>query len=258
MMRKSFRFHWAMAMLLFGLVFLSSACAVSVSAPPPSVPRELDFGGQLWRIKTSQNLVAPGPNYWSDAPDMVWVDADGMHLNLKQKDGKWYSTEIFTKRALGYGTYTFVIDSDIKAYDPFIVAGFFTWDNRPDEANREIDIEFASWGMPGGTKGHYVVQPNTGPEKLSIFEPRMQGTYSTHRIVWTLDTLEFTSYHGYVDPDDPGASANLMHTWTFAGTPPTKGNARFRINLWSFQGKAPRTSGASLVIKEFNFSPWVQ
>ncbi len=257
-MRECFFFRRAMALPLFGLVLLSCACAASVSAPPPKVPRELDFGGQLWRIKTSSDLVAPGPNYWSDATDMIWVDADGLHVNLKEKEGKWYAAEIFTKRALGYGTYTFVIDSDIKAYDTSIVAGFFTWDNRSDEANREIDIEFASWGMPGGTKGFYVVQPNTGPERLSIFEPKMQGTYSTHRIVWTPDVLEFASYHGSIDPDNPSALANLMHAWTFAGTPPTKGNARFRINLWLFQGKVPQTDGASLVIKDFSFSPWTE
>jgi len=254
---RCFCLRFAICFVLLGIVFVSIACAaVTVTAPPPVYPREMDFGGERWRIKSSDTPMAPGPNYWSDSPESVWVDDEGLHLTIAQKDGRWYSTEVFIRRPLGYGTYTFSIDTDITNYDPAIVAGFFTWDNRPAEANREIDIEFASWGMPGGAKGHYVVQPNSGPERLDIFETNMEGTFSTHRIVWTPETLKFFSYHGEVDPDSPEARKNLMREWTFTGKPPTEGNARFRINLWLFQGKAPKTNGEKLVVRSFSFSSW--
>ncbi len=216
--------------------------------------REMEFGGQIWRIKASQEPAAPGPNYWSDSPDHVWVDNQGLHLTIsKADDGRYFATEVFTRRRLGYGTYTFVVDSDIASYCPNIVAGFFTWDTHPDEANREIDIEFASWGIPGGAKGHYVVQPITSSDRLHIFDPRLQGTYTTHRIVWTPYQLDFFSYHGYVDPDSSRASANLMEKWSFSGTPPTEGNARFRINLWLFLGEEPAAEYTGMIIRDFKF-----
>jgi len=67
----------------------------------------------------------------------------------------------------------------------------------------------------------------------------MQGTYSTHRIVWKADSLTFSSYHGNVDPDDLVSKLTIMQQWQFTGTPPTSGEAHFRINLWLFEGKKP-------------------
>jgi hypothetical protein len=214
--------------------------------------RQLEFAGFEWRVKASEERTAPGPNYFSDAEDAVWVDEEGLHLVLDKRDGKWYAVEIFTRRPTGYGTYTFVIDSDIRNYDPNIVAGFFTWDTSPEEFNREIDIEFAAWGIPGGALGQYVVQPYTTPERIHFFDPGMTGTYSTHRIVWTPEGLSFSSYHGDVDPDDPYYEKNLMSRWSYGDTPPSEGKTRFRINLWLFGGRAPE-EGTSIVLKDFTF-----
>ncbi len=249
--------RFVLGSILSGIVCISIACATTTITAFPSVyPREFDFEGELWRVKSSDLPVAPGPNYWSGSPESVWVDEEGLHLTIAQRDGRWYSTEVFIRRPLGYGTYTFSINSDITNYDPNIVAGFFTWDSRPIEANREIDIEFASWGIPRAAKGNYVVQPNSSPDRRDNFETNMSGTYSTHRIVWTPETLHFASYHGDVDPDSSEGRANLMHEWTFTGTPPTEGNARFRINLWLFRGNAPNSEGAHMVIRSFNFTSW--
>ncbi len=250
-----------MKVLLIAAILLSVAFSGSANDAGVLQPRFRDFhfSGFPWRVKASgETPLGPGPNYWSNSEDSVWVDDQGLHLTVRQQDGIWYSTEVFVRRPLGYGTYTFVIDSDISSYDPNIVAGFFTWDNHPAEANREIDIEFASWGMRGGAKGHFIVQPNTGPERLRIFSPGMEGTFSTHRFTWTPYSVEFYSFHGAVDPDDPASRKNLMYEWTFTGTPPTPGNARFRINLWLFQGRPPKTEGASLTVRSFSFFPWEQ
>lgn len=221
-----------------------------------SAPRELTFGGETWQVKSSSVRIAPGPNYWSDSADSVWVDNEGMHLSIKRKSGRWQCTEVSTKQNTGYGTYTFVVDSSFSTYDPQVVAGFFTWDSQREEANREIDIEFAAWGQDTGTKGQFVVQPYTTPDRIITFVPQMQGTYSTHRIVWKADSLIFTSYHGNINPDDLVSKLNIMQQWQFAGNPPTSGNTHFRINLWLFEGKKP-LSPANLTIKSFSFVPWV-
>lgn len=216
--------------------------------------REFDFGGFAWRVKASSVPVAPGPNYYAGTPDAVWVDDRGLHLTIAEQGGHWYATEVFTKQRVGYGTYTFTVESDVRSYDPSVVAGFFTWDTAPVEFNREIDIEFAAWGEPSGTKFQYVVQPYTSPERLRVFDPKLQGSTTTHRIVWFPDRLEFFSYHGPVDPDDPGARDNLMQHWVFAGDPPTEGRVRFRINLWLFRGEEPENR-TEMVVTSFDFDP---
>ncbi|AEV28232.1 membrane-bound serine protease (ClpP class) [Sphaerochaeta pleomorpha str. Grapes] len=220
-----------------------------------AAPREITFKGEIWQVKSSDSKIAPGPNYWSDADDQVWVDTEGMHLTIKRKYGRWQCSEVNTKGITGYGTYTFVVDSSFATYDPNVVAGFFTWDSQKEEANREIDIEFAAWGQSTGTRGQFVVQPYTTDDRIVTFDPQMQGTYSTHRIVWTPDTIIFSSYHGEVNPDEQASKLNLMQQWQFTGKPPSSGNAHFRINLWLFQGKKP-LAPASLTIKSFSFQQW--
>lgn len=218
-------------------------------------PRELQFGGLSWRIKSSAVPVAPGPNYYLGTPEAVWVDDRGLHLTIGQQDERWYATEVFSRQRVGYGTYTFSVESDVRSYDPAVVAGFFTWDTAPEEFNREIDIEFAAWGEEGGTRFQYVVQPYDIPGRIEVFDPNLQGSSTTHRVIWQPDRLEFSSYHGPVDPDSEMAQDHLMHHWEFPGEPPTEGRVRFRINLWLFQGAAP-WSRVHMVVTSFRFEPW--
>ncbi len=230
-------------------------CLASPAAAP--VTNEMVFGGQTWRTKNSTTPIAPGPNWWSNSSQSVWLDDEGMHLSITRRDGKWYATEVFTQKALGYGTYTFVIDGAIDRYDPHVVAGFFTWDTRPAESNREIDIEFAAWGIADSARGQYVVQPYTQADRLMQFNLALQGTYTTHRIVWTPAGISFSSWHGNVDPSDPLSDANLIATWDYHGVVPSEGNARFRINLWLFNGKAPADGrDVHLTVKSFSFVAW--
>lgn len=248
-------FRLCRMILLAGQILIVSNLFAAV--PLPSVasrPRELDFGGMTWRIKFSASAVAPGPNPYSASVESVWVDQWGLHLTIRKIADVWHATEVFTKERVGYGTYTFSVESDVNSYDEAVVAGFFTWDTAPQEFHREIDIEFAAWGQPGGPKFQYVVQPYDDPDRIEVFDPRLQGNSTTHRIIWNPQKLEFLSYHGLVDPDDPAAQDNLMHRWVFGGKPPTEGRVRFRMNLWLFQGKAPKDA-VSLVVTSFSFLP---
>lgn len=240
--------------LLFALSCTSCVSAATTVDSFDLKRRELEFGGFTWKVKASTDPVAPGPNRYAGTPDAIWVDERGLHLTIDQQGDEWYATEIFTKQRVGYGTYTFSVDTDASSYDPSVVAGFFTWDTAPVEFNREIDIEFAAWGDPGGTKFQYVVQPYTSPDRIEVFDPKLQGSYTTHRIVWTPQSIEFSSYHGPVDPDAPEAHMNLMHRWRFEGTPPTEGRVRFRINLWLFEGEPP-TKRTEMVVTSFTFQP---
>ena len=241
---------------MISLLFLLTSCLHSVTTVESfnAMRRELDFGGFTWRVKSSADPVAPGPNFFAGTPDAVWVDERGLHLTIDKLGQNWYATEIFTKQRVGYGTYTFSVETDALSYDPSVVAGFFTWDTAPVEYNREIDIEFAAWGAPDGTKFQYVVQPYTDENRIEVFDPNLQGSSTTHRIIWLPDRLEFYSYHGPVDPDTPEAQNNLMHHWVFSGKSPSEGRVRFRINLWLFQGEAPQKR-TEMVVTSFQFEP---
>ncbi|MGM0431358.1 MAG: family 16 glycosylhydrolase [Spirochaetota bacterium] len=243
-----------MALWVFTLILLLSGIPDGIAASN-NPERILEFGNLSWGVKASKTKIGPGPNYWSDSVEHIWVDEAGMHLTVQLSDeGTWLASEVYTKQELGYGTYTFVVDSDITNYHSNLVAGFFTWDHRPAENNREIDIEFASWGT-GQVTGQYVVQPVISPERIEVFNPAMRGTFSTHRIIWTPSEVSFSSYHGDVDPDSPQAQAQRMHQWSFQGEPPTEGKAHFRINLWLFRGTGIGDRSSKLTVREFRFEP---
>ncbi len=109
-------------------------------------PRTVNFAGYVWYVKSSDSQVGPGPNYFSDSTDDVWVDDQNrLHLTIVQRDGKWYSTEVYTQVPLGYGEYVFCLASPINNLDPNVVLGLFTWDSVAPAGiyNREIDIEVA-------------------------------------------------------------------------------------------------------------------
>lgn len=216
-------------------------------------PRELEFGNLHWRMKTSLTPTAPGPNYYRGTEDAVWVDDWGLHLTIKEQQGHWWATEIFTRERVGYGTYTFTVETDIEQYDPNVVAGFFTWDTSPEEYNREIDLEFAAWGENDGTKIQYVVQPYTDSSRILVFKPDLDGSTTTHRIIWTEEGVAFSSYHGSVDPDEESSEALLIKRWNHSSSP-TEGRVRFRINLWLYQGNVP-LGPEHLVITSFSFVP---
>src|SRR5262245_15228482 len=134
--------------------------SVILSAAKPPAANTIVWSGATWTIKTSQSAVGPGPNLFSKSN--VSVDANGnLHLQIaKTASNQWTCAEIIAPASYGYGTYTFDLASRVDALDPNVVLGLFTWSDRPQYANREIDIEFARWGVASDpANAQYVVQP---------------------------------------------------------------------------------------------------
>src|SRR5699024_439597 len=75
-----------------------------------SQPRIISFSGFDWKVRSTKNQVGPGPNYFSDSNENVFVDNDGqLHLKITEKDNKWYCGSVEAVKSLGYGTYRFYL-----------------------------------------------------------------------------------------------------------------------------------------------------
>ena len=221
-----------------------------------AVYRTIDFSGYTWRVKSSETPAGPGPNYFSEQEEDVWVDSAGrLHLRIVFRDGRWYATEVFTTEPLGYGTYTFTIASPIDQLDKNIVLGLFTWDDTAPNFNyREIDVEFSRWQEENAENAQYVVQPwNTGGNRHR-FHMQLEGIYSTHAFNWQVDTIEFSSYQGKSAPFDP---SDEIEKWLYSGADiPPAGNGNVRINLWLINGNPPSDGQeVEVVVESFTYSP---
>ncbi len=225
-----------------------------VATERPCDGKALDFSGRRWRVKASVSAVDPGPSPFSDRPEDVFVDDHGrLHLRIAQHNGDWHSSEVLTDQSLGYGTYTFGVDSRLDEIDPNAVLGLFTYDTAPDFSHREIDIEFSRWSDPANDVGQFVVQPYTNPRNMFRFPVGSRVGETTHRFDWRAGRIEFHSFYGRDFPPAPG---DLIAHWIFQGAGvPREGAGRARINLWQFKGAAPaRGQAQEIVINRFEFA----
>ncbi|MEA3282342.1 MAG: CARDB domain-containing protein [Euryarchaeota archaeon] len=225
-------------------------------------PRTIPFAGYDWTVKRRDFCDGPGPNYFSDNEEDIWVDEGGLHLTISEHDGRWYCTEVVLNTSLGYGTYAFQTHGRVDITDPLMVLGLFTWDGVAEEQNyREIDIEFARWGNAGErTNAQYVVQPCSqcpGCDDLCTrFRVNLTDEDSdlTHYLVWGPGTVEFSTYYGRYAGSVPPAST-LVHKWTHASKyVPEPGNENVRFNFWLHEGNAPASSqGDEVLITNFTW-----
>lgn len=218
-----------------------------VEYPPVRPDMPVNFSGEKWGVKLSEDRFDPGPNYWSASVDNAWVDDDGMHLKITSDEGKWKCAEVHLLRSLGYGTYTIQLASRVDSLDPNTVFGIFLYEN----LERELDIEFSK-ALANPNNAQYVVQPYNVSGNLTRFNvPSV--TYSTHQIVWQSDRIEFRSWRGL---ESSPTRLDLINEWIYTGANiPPPGDERFRFNLWLFGGRSPATSrGDEVVIRSFSYS----
>lgn len=209
----------------------------------PLKARTIHFAGRTWFVRSGYG--GPGPNYWSDSPQSVWVDSSGaLHLKIRYENGTWYCSEVFTEAYADYGMHRFYANTRIDSLDPNAVFAFFLYAND----TTEIDIEFSRWGDPNSWfNAQYVVQPWYMPGNIERFPMQLNGPYSTHSIHWLPDSVVFKSIHGhYPEPPSPGY---LIRQWTYRGmdNPSAAESLRLHINLWLYQGNPP-SDGAEVEV----------
>lgn len=217
-------------------------------------PNTINFSGYTWWIENTNNQLAhPGPNYWSNSPQNVWVDTNGfLHLKITYINGKYICPEVTCTKTLGYGTYTFYLASRIDRFDKNIVAGLFA---RIDD-NHEVDIEFSKWGLANYQNSRYTIQPAPYVENQNkhTFNTVLYGDYTTQYFKWTQSGVYFASVGGHYQPGTEPAG-NVIQSYTLNRQVSAAG-VKAHINLWLYQGMAPSDgSQPELVIKSFQYTP---
>ena len=233
---------------------LTIALGLGPASLIPALAATLRFGGLDWVVRTGQG--GPGPNLWEEAN--VWLDpAGGLHLKIRQRDGRWSCAEVTTTQRLGFGRYRFQVEGPIDRLDDHVVLGLFNYptaDVGPD-ATHEIDIEFARWGIAGNPIGNYTVWPvdKTLKPTSKTFGFSLPGVSSTHRFEWSPQRLQFRSFSGFQEAD-----GIPLAEWLYEPVDAAKRIAQkpmpVHINLWLFQGRPPRDGREiEVVIRAFEF-----
>jgi hypothetical protein len=232
------------------------ATAAAVTTRASLGMRWLSFSGYDWWVKTSTGQVGPGPNYFSDSTNNVWMDGlDQLHLRITNRSNQWQCAELVSARTFGYGSYRFELASPVDNLNPSAVLGLFTWSDDPAYTDREIDIECSRWGNASDpTSAQYVVQPyDLSGHLIRIVLPPNQ-TNSTHYFTWETNRVSHESLRGAYSPNP--APANIISNWTYALSVPHTGDENIRCNLWLFNGTPPTDSHeVEVIIKSFQFVP---
>lgn len=254
------------AMLILALAVFSS-CSKEVaktSTTQPTLQDEtalkaaaastISFSGYTWTVRTQTGTSGPGPNYWSNSSENVWVDADG-HLHLKiRKDvatGRWLCSEVISTQSFGYGSYVWEIEGAVDKLDRNIVLGLFNYKSG-DDGHHEVDIEFARWGNNAWPNYNYTVYPATGSGNVSkTNELTLNGTYTTHRFIRSSTAVTYKGFHGHTT-----AESNAFFPWTTpAGYNVSTLSLPVHMNLWLFQGSAPSNqTEVEIIVHSFKFT----
>jgi hypothetical protein len=214
--------------------------------PPPR--RLITFSGYEWEVR-QQPSDRGGANDYS--AENATVDAEGaLHLKLTQRDGRWTSAEVILTRALGYGTYQFLV-RDAANLDPAAAVGLLTWDDQgADQNHRELDIEISQWGDTSVPNTQYVVQPYYVPANVARFATPAGRVLHSFR--WEPGRAWFRSER---DGDAARGRPPIAEHEFLSGVP-TPGNERVRMNLYYFRyAPAPPSKEVELVIEKFHYLP---
>ncbi len=227
--------------LTIGLVGLTSV----------AYARTVNFSNYTWNVKSGNG--GPGPNNWGNTDQDVFVDESGLHLKVSQHadDQKWYSSEVYTTSSLGYGKYTFDINSRVDLLDQNLVAAPFLY----QDDNHEIDIEHSLWNGETGTNNlFYTVQPyNKAGNQQKSSSAFSNGVFQDI-IDWQPDKINFST------KQNGNEISSFTYTTSTDGTTNNfnPGSELVHINFWQYKGLVPSNSSTSeLIVSNFAFDPYV-
>ena len=216
-------------------------------SPAPSASKTIHFSGYDWMVRASGSDRGGEPLSYD--PDNVSVDSKGyLHLRMGPRNGRWYCAELYLTRALGLGTYRFVVEESTHL-PPTAVVGLFTFDEQSVEDTRnELDIELSQWGNPNGKNAQYVVQPFYVPENVVRFNAPV-GVL-THEFRWMTGSASFQSLRG------PSANGNPIAQHEFTSGIPNAAGQTVHIDLYDYHhSRSGLRDPVEVVIEKFDYLP---
>ncbi len=201
----------------------------TLGAPAHAAARTIAWSGRVWDVR-APGFGTPGPNFWSDSEANVSVVGTDLVLSIASDEfGRWTSAEIAAEAHLGYGTYRWVVETDLSTLDPRDVLGMFTYGGGAP-SNNELDIEPSRWGRPGPTGSATVWQDAAAHRRSSrAFRYSARPPYIN----------QFTWLPGRVSYRVRDAKGALLLNWTVTRGVPVPSTEVPLINFWRFGGVAP-------------------
>jgi hypothetical protein len=221
------------------------AALLLLAAVPAATARTISWSGHTWNVRPS-GTAAPGPNAWSDSDDNVRVEGDDLVLSIvRDASGTWTSAEIDNQRHLGYGTYRWVVASDLSALDAHEVLGMFTYGGA-SPSNNEIDIEAARWGDVAWPTGSATVWQDPAAElkRSRTFDYTDKPPY-VNQFTWEPGRIT------YLITDATGAT--LLREVVTSGVPVPSTEVPM-INYWRYRD-VPPAGLRSVRISSFTWTP---
>ena len=214
----------------------------AMNTQDPSLPRKIRFSGYDWNVKRSEGKVGPGPNYFDGSAESAFVDAKGrLHLKVKKSEKGWTCSEVVLSKSLGYGRYTFTLNTQPKLLDDSVILGAFLY----ADDTREIDFELSRWGDAKSFNGQFVVQPYATEGNMERYEIPVQSEEPNVTIDWKPDVINFTA-----------KAQGLSKSWSYKGKDNfVPGDERFIFNFWLMQGNPPKVEKEyEVVMSKFLYS----
>jgi hypothetical protein len=225
--------------------------------------RTIVFSGYLWDVRTTNGaLQGPGPNYFNDSEESVWLDENNyLHLKIRKIEDTWQCAEVYLQQCFGYGMYIFRLSTGFESLDVNTVVGLFTY----LDDTHEIDIEYSRWGYSNAENGQFVIQPYSNSGNIKRFTLESNGQSSMHAFYWCSNFIQFRAMYGTdtnvisgeLKKDLVSPCVDLINEWIFTGSDnPEPSTERVHINLWLMSGLAPTNEQEiEIVVEEFQFIP---
>lgn len=233
-------------MLARSLTALQLVALLLMLAPvSAATARTISWSGHEWDVRP-EGVGGPGPNRWSDSSENVRIEGSDLVLSIvRDSSGTWTSAEVDNRRHLGYGTYRWVVASDLSALDANEVLGMFTYGGG-DPSNNELDIEASHWGNRSWPSGSATVWQNaaTGRRQSAGFAYSDKPPY-VNQFTWLPGGIR------YLVTDATGAT---LLDWTTTGGVPAPSSEVPVINYWRSENVPPE-GPRSMRISSFAWAP---
>jgi len=265
-MIKNFRFILLLGMIIF---FLSS-CSDDMTEQPDgtelSVDNGFQFSGYKWVVKETKNIA--DSRYFCLTNKQNVLSKDGkLTLKLRKIGDLWYGGEITIDTILGFGEYSFDIESNKSSLDENVTFAFTVLNITDDyyEGMTQTGIRFSKYGDKSATNDLEYFLYATDKKFAEVQTPDnpfiLSTVSSTHKIGVYPNYLYYSSkasggfYNEFKALKNSGATIDLADALTFSEA---TDNLKVIFSLCLAEANEPANNQEIEVeISNFKFSPHV-